>query len=127
MAPMSAMASTTDPHPPQGVPEALWAAARVLPKVVLHDHLDGSLRERSLLALMRSRGMPLPAADEVGLAQWFDARAHAGSLEEYLRGFALTVEAMASPQALRQVAGLTSWPSCGAPAPGRSSRSPEHW
>ena len=38
------------------------------------------------------------------LARWFDARAHAGSLTEYLRGFALTVAAMASPSALERVA-----------------------
>jgi hypothetical protein len=38
------------------------------------------------------------------LAAWFDARAHAGSLVEYLRGFALTVAAMATPEALERVA-----------------------
>jgi adenosine deaminase len=38
------------------------------------------------------------------LARWFDARAHAGSLTEYLRGFALTVEAMATPAAMERVA-----------------------
>jgi adenosine deaminase len=111
MPPMNALASPaepprgpTTPCPPDGVPEPVWAAARALPKVVLHDHLDGSLREGTLLALLRSRGMASPADDEAALSRWFDARAHAGSLEEYLRGFGLTVEAMASPAALRQVA-----------------------
>lgn len=79
-------------------------AARQLPKVVLHDHLDGSLREGTLLALLHERGLAAPADDEAGLKRWFDARAHAGSLEEYLRGFALTVAAMASPAGLRRVA-----------------------
>lgn len=78
--------------------------ARSLPKVVLHDHLDGSLRPGTLLALLHGRGLQPPADDEAGLVAWFDARAHAGSLVEYLRGFALTVEAMASPAGLERVA-----------------------
>jgi adenosine deaminase len=78
--------------------------ARALPKVVLHDHLDGGLREQTLLDLLHARGLPAPAADAAALGRWFEARAHAGSLAEYLRGFALTVEAMASPAALARVA-----------------------
>ncbi|MBL8330058.1 MAG: adenosine deaminase [Rubrivivax sp.] len=78
--------------------------ARAMPKVLLHDHLDGSLRESTLMELMQQRGMRSPAPDLPSLVRWFDARAHAGSLEEFLRGFALTVEAMASPAALERVA-----------------------
>ena len=85
------------------MPEAL-DLARSLPKVVLHDHLDGGLRETTLLELLRERGIEPPAADAASLGRWFDDRAHAGSLVEFLRGFALTVAAMASPSALRRVA-----------------------
>ena len=80
------------------------AVARTLPKVLLHEHLDGGLRVATLLQLLRQRGITPPAADEARLAAWFDTNAHAGSLEKYLEGFALTVAAMASPQALRRVA-----------------------
>ncbi len=82
----------------------LRAASRALPKVLLHEHLDGGLRVATLLELMRERGMVSPADNEAELAAWFDARAHAGSLVEFLRGFALTVAAMASPAAMRRVA-----------------------
>ena len=78
--------------------------ARSLPKVLLHEHLDGGLRVPTLLALLAERGLPSPAPDAARLSEWFDARAHAGSLTEYLRGFALTVAAMASPAALERVA-----------------------
>jgi adenosine deaminase len=78
--------------------------ARALPKVLLHEHLDGSLRAATLLDLLRTRGIAPPAQTPAGLEAWFDARAHAGSLAEFLRGFALTVEAMASPAALQRVA-----------------------
>ena len=75
-----------------------------MPKVLLHEHLDGSLRDATLLELLHVRGMRAPADDVAGLARWFDARAHAGSLVEYLRGFELTVAAMAHPEALARVA-----------------------
>ncbi|HOB92816.1 MAG TPA: adenosine deaminase family protein [Aquabacterium sp.] len=86
------------------LPADLVARARSLPKVLLHEHLDGGLRVATLLDLLRQRGIASPAADADGLAAWFDARAHAGSLVEYLRGFDLTVAAMATPEALARVA-----------------------
>ena len=78
--------------------------ARRLPKVLLHEHLDGGLRVATLLALLRQRRLAAPADTEAELGAWFEARAHAGSLGEYLRGFGLTVAAMATPRALEQVA-----------------------
>ena len=78
--------------------------ARALPKVLLHEHLDGGLRVATLLQLLHTRGLQPPAPDVNALARWFDDNAHAGSLEKYLEGFALTVAAMASPAAMRRVA-----------------------
>lgn len=83
---------------------ALHEDLRRLPKVLLHEHLDGGLSHATLLRLLRARGIAPPAADEAGLAAWFEARAHAGSLVEYLKGFGLTVAAMAEPAAMEQVA-----------------------
>lgn len=85
-------------------PQDLAARARALPKVLLHEHLDGGLRVATLLELLRQRGIAAPAPDEATLGAWFAANAHAGSLEKYLEGFALTVAAMATPEALRRVA-----------------------
>lgn len=85
-------------------PAALAARARALPKVLLHEHLDGGLRVATLYALLEARGLRAPAADVAGLRAWFDANAHAGSLVKYLEGFALTVAAMASPEAMERVA-----------------------
>ncbi len=78
--------------------------AAALPKVVLHEHLDGALRIETLLALLQERGIEPPARDARALAGWLDANAHAGSLERFLEGFALTVAAMAAPAALARVA-----------------------
>jgi adenosine deaminase len=85
-------------------PTALSRRARALPKVLLHEHLDGGLRVHTLLDLLRQRGITPPAPDAVSLHAWFKANAQAGSLEKYLQGFELTVAAMASPEALRRVA-----------------------
>src|SRR6185369_13737415 len=82
----------------------ITATARALPKVLLHDHLDGGLRPGTLIELLRARGVEPPAPDADSLAAWFDERAHAGSLVQYLRGFALTVAAMAGLSALERVA-----------------------
>ncbi len=80
------------------------AAIALMPKVLLHEHLDGGLRVATLFGLLQARGLPCPAPDVLALGRWFDERAHAGSLVEYLRGFDLTVAAMAAPAALERVA-----------------------
>ena len=78
-----------------------WQA---LPKVLLHEHLDGGLRPQTLLELCRARGLATPADDAPTLAAWVQANANSGSLGRYLAGFALTVEAMGSLQACERVA-----------------------
>lgn len=80
------------------------AQALALPKVLLHEHIDGDLRLSTLIDLARERGLTLPTLDPTELASWFDQRAHAGSLPAYLEGFALTIAAMASPAAIARVA-----------------------
>jgi adenosine deaminase len=77
---------------------------RALPKVLLHEHLDGGLRPQTLLALCRERGLAAPAEDAAALAAWVQANANSGSLGRYLAGFKLTVEAMASLPACERVA-----------------------
>ena len=97
----------THGSPPPDPTDALSTAAaqaRRLPKVLLHEHLDGGLRVPTLHALLRAKGQPSPADDAHTLARWFDAQAHAGSLAQYLAGFDLTVSAMASTDAMEQVA-----------------------
>jgi adenosine deaminase len=84
--------------------DPLWPMLRSLPKVVLHDHLDGGLRVATLIDLLQQRGLPLPAPDLPGTNAWFQKHAHAGSLSAYLEGFALTVAAMATPEAMVRVA-----------------------
>jgi hypothetical protein len=47
----------------------LLARAHALPKVLLHEHLDGGLRVGTLLELLRERGLTPPAPDARSLAR----------------------------------------------------------
>jgi adenosine deaminase len=77
---------------------------RDLPKSLLHEHLDGGLRPATLLELCGRRSIRVPADSPEALARWMHDNANAGSLERYLQGFAITIEAMATPQACERVA-----------------------
>ncbi len=75
-----------------------------MPKVLLHEHLDGGLRPQTLLELCRECNLAVPVSDAAALASWMQANANSGSLERYLLGFGLTVAAMASAEACARVA-----------------------
>jgi adenosine deaminase len=78
---------------------------RVVPKVLLHDHLDGGLRPATVLELAGQHGYRgLPADDPAALAAWFRSAADSGSLERYLETFAHTVGVMQTADALARVA-----------------------
>ncbi|WP_092599047.1 adenosine deaminase [Actinopolyspora xinjiangensis] len=78
---------------------------RQAPKVLLHDHLDGGLRPRTVAELAARDGYEqLPSTDPGELENWFAAAAEAGSLEEYLERFTHTVGVLQTPEALRRVA-----------------------
>lgn len=77
---------------------------RDTPKVLLHEHLDGGLRPETLFELGRERGIALPKDDPEALARWMHDNANSGSLVRYLRGFVITVAAMAGPEACERIA-----------------------
>ncbi|MCL3862626.1 adenosine deaminase [Actinotalea sp. K2] len=79
-------------------------AIAALPKVVLHDHLDGGLRPSTILELAGQAGHELPAHDPQSLGDWFVESASSGSLERYLETFAHTVAVMQTADNLRRVA-----------------------
>lgn len=77
---------------------------RGLPKVVLHDHLDGGLRPQTVIDLAALIGHPLPATEPDALATWFVTAASSGSLPQYLETFEHTVAVMQTASALERVA-----------------------
>ena len=77
---------------------------RSLPKVVLHDHLDGGLRPETVIDLCRELGIEPPGADGQQVADWFHDAADSGSLPAYLSTFERTVSLMQSTAHLRRIA-----------------------
>ncbi|MGI5950689.1 MAG: adenosine deaminase [Brooklawnia sp.] len=77
---------------------------RALPKVALHDHLDGGLRPETMLQIADEVGHELPANDAEGLAGWFHRTASSGSLAQYLTCFDHTTACMQRADDLQRVA-----------------------
>lgn len=78
---------------------------RSLPKVLLHDHLDGGLRPQTFIELAKDIGYTkLPTTDPGELAEWFHRGANRGSLKLYLEGFDHTIAVMQTEEALERVA-----------------------
>ncbi len=78
---------------------------RKVPKVLLHEHLDGGLRPATVLELAAAVGYTdLPESDPEALGRWFHAGADRGSLPEYLEGFRHTIAVMQTAEALERIA-----------------------
>lgn len=76
-----------------------------MPKVVLHEHLDGGLRPTTVLELAAQVGYKeLPESDPDKLANWFYQGAAKGNLGEYLEGFRHTIALMQSRENLERIA-----------------------
>ena len=78
---------------------------QALPKVLLHEHLDGGLRPRTVVELAHAVGYSeLPTFDAEALGQWFHRGANQGSLAKYLEGFSHTIAVLQTEEALERVA-----------------------
>ena len=95
-------------------------AIESLPKITLHDHLDGALRPETIIDLAGAgtgagtevgagaggsdSAVELPTTDPAALADWFFMSCNSGSLPEYLKTFDLTVSVMQTAAQLERVA-----------------------
>jgi adenosine deaminase len=78
---------------------------RSLPKVLLHEHLDGVLRPQTVVELAKdTKYTGLPTNDPQALAEWFHQGANKGSLAKYLEGFDHTIAVMQTEEALERAA-----------------------
>ena len=75
-----------------------------IPKVSLHDHLDGGLRPETIVELSKEIGHDLPETDPKKLNQWFLDSCDSGSLTRYLETFEHTIAVMQTKEALIRVA-----------------------
>ncbi len=76
-----------------------------VPKVLLHDHLDGGLRPKTIIELAKDlKYNKLPTKDPDELAAWFHRGANKGNLVEYLHGFEHTTAVMQTKEGLERIA-----------------------
>ncbi len=75
-----------------------------MPKVELHDHLDGGLRPETIIELARSQNISLPAGEPKKLASWFHRGARQKSLKLYLETFEVTLSVLQTEEALERTA-----------------------
>ncbi len=86
-------------------PAITWELLHSLPKVLLHEHLDGGLRPATVLELARDAGWEeLPRGTAGDLGEWFHTGAARGTLGRYLEGFRHTIAVMQTAEALERVA-----------------------
>lgn len=77
---------------------------RAIPKVLLHDHIDGGLRPKTIIELASAIDFSLPSDDAVQLQELIFRSCNEGSLEKYLKNFDYTIAIMQSFENLRRVA-----------------------
>jgi adenosine deaminase len=75
-----------------------------LPKISLHDHLDGGLRAQTIMDLAPDAGVTLPADTAEGLAAWFLESCSNGDLVAYLKTFDVTLSVMQTADNLTRIA-----------------------
>ena len=89
---------------PDGDVTIQGVSLRSLPKVSLHDHLDGALRPATVIELADRAGIALPASDATALGDWFRTQSDSGSLVEYLKTFDTGIAVMQTAEALTRTA-----------------------
>ena len=75
-----------------------------LPKITLHDHLDGGLRPSTIVELAAADGIALPAETAEALNEWIRGNADSGNLVDYLATFGVTLSVMQTAANLERVA-----------------------
>ncbi|WP_298037917.1 adenosine deaminase [uncultured Microbacterium sp.] len=90
--------------PADGDVKIQGVSLRSLPKISLHDHLDGAVRPQTVVELAAEIGLELPARDGRSMGEWFGKQADSGSLVNYLKTFDFTVGVMQSADALTRIA-----------------------
>jgi len=78
---------------------------KLVPKVLLHDHLDGGLRPQTIIDIAQEIGYTaLPTHDAIELATWFRESCDSGSLVRYLETFSHTIAVMQRREDIVRVA-----------------------
>jgi len=75
-----------------------------LPKISLHDHLDGGLRPSTIVELAAAGSIHIPRSTPDELNDWVRSNADSGNLVDYLATFSVTLSVMQTAENLERVA-----------------------
>lgn len=75
-----------------------------LPKISLHDHLDGGVRPSTIVDLASAGGISIPASTPTDLNAWVRSNADSGNLVDYLATFSVTLSVMQTADNLERIA-----------------------
>jgi len=75
-----------------------------LPKVLLHDHIDGGLRPQTIIELANQINLLLPSHEAGAFQELIYEACNQGSLEKYLKNFDYTIAVMQTQDNLIRVA-----------------------
>lgn len=76
---------------------------KLLPKIELHCHLDGSVRPQTVIDIAKNEYMELPTYDVKQLTELLEAPLECTSLVEYLNRFNLPILIMQSKESLKRI------------------------
>jgi len=78
---------------------------RSVPKVLLHDHLDGGLRPQTIIELADDlKYKKLPTRDKDALAEWFQIEVNKSGFVKFHKGFEHTSAVLQTKEGLERVA-----------------------
>jgi adenosine deaminase len=80
------------------------ATVESLPKISLHDHLDGGLRPSTIVELAAAGGIEITRSSSKDLNEWVRSNADSGNLVDYLATFSVTLSVMQSEASLERIA-----------------------
>ncbi|MFT5950623.1 MAG: adenosine deaminase [Francisella sp.] len=75
-----------------------------LPKVLLHDHLDGGLRVNTIIELAKADNVKLPYQDEANLQNWFYKEFSSKDFDKCFKSFDISGAVMQSAKNIERVA-----------------------
>lgn len=77
---------------------------KILPKIELHCHLDGSVRPETIIQIAKKEGINIPCYNIESIKDMLIAPMECTSLEEYLERFQLPIAVMQSKKSLKRIA-----------------------
>ncbi|MCC2644677.1 MAG: add [Burkholderiales bacterium] len=75
-----------------------------IPKILLHEHLDGAVRAGTIIDIAKQNNIDLPAYETVALSKWFIEQSNQKDLHKCLAAFAVSSSVMQDKNSIRRVA-----------------------